>query len=152
MCRYRIRARLLGFITLAVLVIPFKAVANDCNFPQDFHLLRVDKQNKRLFVEGSETSVNSQTTIDSYLRKLDRVITMCDPSWTADWSLSVFSNPKLTGYKTDSELSAAVENGDWGRAYIAEYDRSTQVLTILPLDSKNRRTRKVVVSQKLSSN
>ncbi len=131
----------------AALLIPVRAVANDCTFPQDFHLLRVDKQNKRLFIEGTETSVIERARIDSYLEKLDQAIGTCEPSWTATWSLSVFSNPKLAGYKTDSTLAGAVENGDWGRAYVAEYDRSTQLLTIFPLDSGKRRTRQVTVSQ-----
>jgi hypothetical protein len=143
-----IRACLPLFIALAMLLIPVRTVANDCDFPQDFRVLRVDRQNKRLFVEGNEADVSSQNRIDSYLRNLDRVIATCEPSWKANWSLSVFSNPKLAGYKSDGELSTAVENGNWGRAYVAEYDRSTQVLTILPVDSRKRRTRKVIINEK----
>jgi hypothetical protein len=139
-------------IAFTVLLIPVTAFANSCVFPEDFRLIRVDKQNKRLFIEATETSVTSRAKIDSYLRKLDKAIANCEPSWTASWSLSVFSDPKLAGYKSDSELSGAVENGDWGKAYIAEYDRSAQVLTILPLDPGKRRTRQVIVSRKRSPN
>lgn len=119
----------------------------NCPLPQDFHVERVDKQGKRLFVEGPENSFASKTKIASYLKKLDEVIERCEPSWKASWSVSFFSDPKLAGYKTDSELQGAVENGDWGRAYIAEYDRSTQILTIFPLDPAKRRTSQVIVSR-----
>jgi hypothetical protein len=120
-----------------------------CPLPPGFPVVRVDRENKRLFLQSSEKSVSvaSQVKIASYLKKLDRAINDCEPSWKAGWSVSFFTDPKLAGYKTDTALSEAVENGDWGRAYIAEYDRSTQVLTIFPLDSQKRQTRQVNVGR-----
>lgn len=118
-----------------------------CPLPQDFRVVRVDREGKRLFLEGSESSVASQVKIASYLKQLDRVIEVCEPSWKATWSVSFFTTPKLAGYKTDTTLLEAVENGDWGKAYIAEYDRVTQLLTIFPQDSQKRQTRQVILSR-----
>jgi hypothetical protein len=124
-----------------------EATAYRYPLPPDFPVIRVDRLSKRLFLQGSEIGVASQAKIASYLRKLDRAIEDCEPSWKAGWPVSFFTNPKLAGYKTDTALSEAVENGDWGRAYVAEYDRSTKVLTIFPLDSQNRQTRQVIVGR-----
>jgi len=51
------------------------------------------------------------------------------------------------GYKTDDDISEVVKNGQWGKAYAGEFDRKTQILTILPLDSAKRRTEKLIVSR-----
>jgi hypothetical protein len=125
----------------------FETTASRCPLPPEFPVVRVDRQSKRLFLQGSGESVASQAKIDSYLKKLDRAIDNCEPSWKTAWSVSFFSNPKLAGYKTDTALSEAVENGDWGNAYVAEYDRSTQVLTIFPVYPQKRQMRKVIVGR-----
>jgi hypothetical protein len=78
----------------------------------------------------------------AYLNK-----TPCEPSWKGIWSASFFSVPHFAGYKTDSDISEAVKNGQWGRAYVGEFDRSTQILTILPLDSAKRRTEKLILKR-----
>jgi hypothetical protein len=118
-----------------------------CPLPPGFPLVKADRQGKRLFLEASENAVRSQATVAAYLIKLGRVLRDCEPSWNDNWSASFFLDPKLAGYKTDTSLAPTVENGDWGKAYIAEYDRVTQTLTIFPLDPQKRQTRKVIVSR-----
>lgn len=133
---------LLGLFLVVGLFLPLSCLAAQCSFPDDLRVIRSDDRNKRLFVEGTETEVAS-AKMTHYLSRLNRVIERCEPSWEGKWSASFFSDRKLAGYKTDSVLSKAVESGDWGRAYVAEYDRETQVLTILPLDPGKRRTRHI---------
>jgi hypothetical protein len=115
--------------------------------PPDFGVIRVDREHKRLFLEGTKSSVVSESKIASYLNKLGRVIEVCEPSWKSTWSVSFFANPKLAGYKTDDALLEAVESGDWGEAYVAEYDRVTQLFTVFPSDSKKRRTTHIILSR-----
>lgn len=118
-----------------------------CILPEGFPVVRVDESAKRLFVVGTESGVTSETVIATFLKRLSRALEQCKPTWKGSWSVSFFSDVKLAGYKTDLEHSGALESGDWGRAYIAEYDRGDQVLTIFPLDPTKRRTRRVTVSQ-----
>jgi len=112
-----------------------------CSLPEDFRFIRVDTQNKRLFLEGTEAKVASRRKVDSFLKRIDKAIADCVPSWRGSWSASFFSDPKLAGYKT--EFSESI--GSWGKAYVAEYDRNTQILTVLPLEKTKRRTRPVIV-------
>jgi hypothetical protein len=133
------RVRLSLFLVVG-LFVPLRCLAAQCSFADDLRVIRSDDRNKRLFVESTETEVAS-AKMTHYLSRLNRVIERCEPSWQGKWSASFFSDHKLAGYKTDSVLSNAVESGDWGRAYVAEYDRETQILTILPLDPGKRRTR-----------
>jgi hypothetical protein len=115
-----------------------------CSLPQDFRIVRIDERSKRLFLEGTEADVAPQRKIDAFLQKLDRAIGTCEPSWKISWSVSFFADPRLTGYKTDF---SGVEVIAWAKAYIAEYDRSTEVLTVRPLDTTKRRTRRVIVDR-----
>ena len=124
-----------------------RAAAGDCIFPPDLNFIRSDRRNQRFFLEGSESYLLSRSRITSQLRRLDAIVQACDPSWKGTWSASFFLIPSFAGYKTDSDISEAVQNGQWGRAYVGEFDRSTQILTILPLDSAKRRTEKLIVSR-----
>jgi hypothetical protein len=96
-------------------------------------------------LEGTEATIVSQRKVDSFLKRLDKAIEDCTPSWRGSWSASFFSDPKLAGYKT--EFSEGVELGSWAKVYVAEYDRSTQILTVLPMSKSKRRTRRVIVDR-----
>jgi hypothetical protein len=124
-----------------------RAAAGDCIFPPDLYFIRSDRRNQRFFLEGSESYLLSRSRVTSQLRRLDAIVEACEPSWKGTWSASFFLIPSFAGYKTDSDISEAVQNGQWGRAYVGEFDRSTQILTILPLDSAKRRTEKLIVSR-----
>ena len=137
----------LNLFLLWGLSFPTNDLTAECSFPQDFHVVKSDNTSKRLFIEATEAQVASIKKMASFLQRLDRIIEHCEPSWKGKWSASFFSDPKLAGYKTESALSPAVESGDWGKAYVAEYDRKTEILTILPLDSAKRRTRRYVLVQ-----
>ena len=115
-----------------------------CSLPKDFRFIRVDTQGKRLFLEGTEANVASRRKVDSFLKGLDKAIGDCMPSWRGSWSASFFSDPELAGYKT--EFSEGAELGSWAMAYVAEYDRSTEILTVLPLEKTKIRTRRVIVN------
>jgi hypothetical protein len=125
----------------------FATTTFQCPLPPDFRFIRVDRESKRLFLEGSETDVVSTVKTEGYLRRLNRIIEVCQPSWKGSWSVSFFADPKLAGYKTDAALLEAVQNGDWSRAYIAEYDRADQRLTVFPQDPQKRKTKQVIVAR-----
>jgi hypothetical protein len=125
----------------------FATTAFQCPLPPEFRLIRVDRDGKRLFLEGSETDVVSTLKIDGYLRKLNRIIEVCEPSWKGSWSVSFFADPKLAGYKTDAALLGAVQDGEWSRAYVAEYDRADQRLTVFPQDGQKRKSKQVIVAR-----
>ena len=121
--------------------------AGDCVLPPNLYVIRLDKQAKRFFLEGSESYLSLRSEVKSRLRGLDAFVKRCEPSWSGIWSASFFSVGRFAGYKTDNDISEAVKNGQWGKAYAGEFDRETQILTILPLDSAKRRTEKLIVSQ-----
>ncbi len=121
--------------------------AGDCILPPDLYVIRLDKQGKRFFLEGSESYFSLRSKVTLQLKRLDAIVEACEPSWKGIWSASFFLVPSFAGYKTDNDISEAVKNGQWGRAYVGEFDRSTQILTILPLDSAKRRTEKLILSR-----
>jgi hypothetical protein len=121
--------------------------AGDCILPPDLYVIRLDKQGKRFFLLGSESYFSLRSKVTSQLKRLDAIVETCEASWKGTWSASFFLIPSFAGYKTDSDISEAVQNGQWGRAYVGEFERSTQILTILPLDPAKRRTEKLIVSR-----
>lgn len=137
---------LLKLFLLCGVCVPASVLGAECTFPQGFHVIKPDDTNKKLFIEATEAQVTSVEKMASYLGRLDRAIEQCEPSWKGKWSASFFSDPKVAGYKTETALSHSVASGDWSKAYIGEYDRETQVLTILPLDSAKRRTRRISIA------
>ena len=121
--------------------------ADSCVLPPDLYIIRLDKQAKRFFLEASEAYLSLRSDLKSRLKGLDAFVQRCEPSWRGTWSASFFSVSRLATYKTDRDVSEAVKNGEWGKAYVGEFDRNTQILTILPLDSAKRRTEKLIVSR-----
>jgi len=41
-----------------------------------------------------------------------------EPSWEGDLVSRFLLVPSFAGYKTDSDISEAVKNGQWGGAYV----------------------------------
>jgi hypothetical protein len=121
--------------------------AGGCVVPPDLYIIRSDKQSKRFFLEASEAYLSLRSEVKSRLKGLDAFVQRCEPSWRGIWSASFFSVPRFAAYKTDPDVSEAVKNGEWGKAYVGEFDRNTQILTILPLDSAKRQTEKLIVSR-----
>lgn len=121
--------------------------ADGCVLPPDLYVIRLDKQAQRFFLEASEAYLSLRSEVKSRLKHLDAFVQRCEPSWNGAWSASFFSVARFAGYKTDPDISDVVKNGQWGKAYVGEFERNTQVLTILPLDPAKRRTEKLVVSR-----
>ncbi len=128
-------------------IYTLKRISGDCILPPDLYIIRVDKQGKRFFLEGTEYYLSWRSNITSQLRKLDAIVDACEPPWKGTWSASFFSVTSFAGYETDSDISDAFKSGQWGKAYVGEFDRSTQILTILPLDSAKRRTEKLLIAR-----
>jgi hypothetical protein len=114
-----------------------------CEFPKELRVIRIDEHGQRIFLEANESTVSNLPKIKSIIDRLDQIVERCEPSWKSQWSASFFSDAKLAGYKTDGKIQGAVANGDWGRAYVAEYDRKRETLTTHPLDPKRLKTTRV---------
>lgn len=121
--------------------------ADGCSLPWDLYIIRLDTRAKRFFLVGTEPYLSLHSDVKSRLKRLDAFVQKCEPSWKGIWSASFFSIEKFAGYKTDSDVSEAVKNGEWGKAYVGEFDRNTQILTVLPLDSAKRRMEKLTVNR-----
>jgi hypothetical protein len=119
---------------LVTLVVSDPSVAQDSatacrsEFGQ---IVRFDDSAKRAFVvsAGLETRAAAKRSI----RTLEMAIRHCRPEWENAWNASFFSRPKYAGYKTDAVVQKYVEDGTWGKAYLAEYDASSKRLTMWPL-------------------
>jgi hypothetical protein len=88
---------------------------------------RVDASQMRLFVAAADVT---EQQIVGRVRDLEACFVQTE--WTSRWSLSVFSDPALVGYKDDPHLASFHENGEWAKAYLAEYSAASGQLTMQP--------------------
>ena len=91
-------------------------------------LVRVDEEQQRFFIQ------KTQATVDM-LRPLITKIQSClnDHTWQNKWSLSVFSEKKLAGYKDEPNIIPFHKNDEWSKGYLAEYDAASKTLTLNPV-------------------
>ena len=90
-------------------------------------IARVDEPQRRLFVVAPEAA---DGPIAARIRDLESCFGFTD--WNGRWSLSVFSDAALARYKDDPEVEAAVKEGRWAKAYLAEYDAAARKLSRPP--------------------
>ena len=86
-------------------------------------IARVDEPQRRLF---AVTSDQADAPIAARIRDLESCFGFTD--WNESWSLSVYTDAALARYKDDPQVEAAVKDGRWARAYVAEYDAATRKL------------------------
>ena len=106
----------------------------------DGRVVRFDDGGKRVFVHAQLAEIDSPRKAQQFLRSLQQTVRECRQSWGNDWSASVFSNATYAGYKDEKQLEEVVKDGRWSRAYVGEYDRSSQKLTLNPADPKKVKT------------
>jgi hypothetical protein len=90
-------------------------------------IVRVDESQRRLFVV---TSDEADAPIAARIRDLESCFGFTD--WNGRWRLSLHSDAALARYKDDPQVEAAVKDGRWAKAYLAEYDAATKMLTRHP--------------------
>ena len=86
-------------------------------------IARVDEPQRRLFVVAPDAA---EGPIAARIRDLESCFGFTD--WSGRWTLSVFTDAALARYKDDAQVEAAVKDGRWARAYVAEYDAASQKL------------------------
>jgi hypothetical protein len=90
-------------------------------------IARVDEPQRRLFVVAPDAA---EGPIAARIRDLESCFGFTD--WSGRWSLSVFTDAALARYKDDPQVEAAVKDGRWSKAYLAEYDAASKTLTRNP--------------------
>ena len=93
-------------------------------------IARVDEPQRRLFVVTSDAA---EAPIAARIRDLESCFGFTE--WSGRWSLSVYTDPALARYKDDPQVEAALKDGRWAKAYVAEYDAATKKLTRNPAGS-----------------
>jgi hypothetical protein len=129
----------------AVLVLMLLA----CSFAQEqsehcsgvgsFRVARFDDGERRIFVLGTSQEISTPGKARRVMRNLSKLVHECRPNWNATWAVSVFTDAKFVRYKDDPSLSTFVADGSWSRAYIAEYDRHSKTMTLMPASGKPRK-------------
>ena len=94
-------------------------------------IARVDEPQRRLFVVAPDAAEGPLT---ARIRDLEACFGFT--GWSGRWTLSVFTDAALARYKDDPQVEAAVMDGRWARAYVAEYDASSKTLTRHPAGSR----------------
>jgi hypothetical protein len=92
---------------------------------------RLDESQRRLFVVAPD---GAEKPLDARIRDLESCFEFTE--WAGRWSLSVFTDASLARYKDDPHVEAAVADGRWAKAYLAEYDAATRHLTRNPAGPK----------------
>ena len=111
----------------------------------DSEIVRFDDRSKRVFVIAQFETINTQRRARVVLGRVQETIRESRPSWNNQWSASFFTDPKYVGYKDEPHVMRYLRDGSWSRAYIGEYDRSTNELKLKPLNAKESRTLKVAL-------
>ena len=87
----------------------------------------MDEPQRRLFVVAPD---GAEGPIAARIRDLESCFGFTD--WSGRWSLSVFTDAALARYKDDPQVEAAVKDGRWAKAYLAEYDAEEKRLRLNP--------------------
>lgn len=97
-------------------------------------LVRIDASQMRLFVAAA--TMTSDQIVDR-ARRLESCF--LSTAWNGKWSLSVFSNAGLAGYKDEPRLAPALADGRWATAYTAEFDAANHELVMQPASAASRK-------------
>jgi len=97
-------------------------------------IVRIDDRNERVFVIAKADQINTSAKARKLLLPLQASLRQCRPGWGRKWAVSLFSEAKYAGYKSDDNMAALVANGSWAKAYLAEYERQTQRLILNPAE------------------
>jgi hypothetical protein len=93
-------------------------------------LIKVDQEHKRIFVV---LKTIKQAELKTLIQKLESCFN--NHEWNNQWSLSVFSNKRIAGYKDEPNIIPFHKNNAWAKGYLAEYSSLTRILTLAPATS-----------------
>ena len=100
-------------------------------------LVSIDEGNHRVFAVREGRSAISPEELTPVIVGIEGCIAE-GSTWETSYSLSVFSNSEMAGYKTDPKVRLAIKSGKWRQSYLAEYDRAKNILTLSPAISSQR--------------
>jgi hypothetical protein len=137
------------FLIALCVMLPLTAAAQSeappCSEATGAKVVRFDDAGKRVFVGAQLKEIATARKARSFFQRLQQTVEKCRPSWGNGWSASVFSDATYAGYKDETQLQAFVKDGRWSRAYVGEYDRTSQKLTLNPQDPKKMKSLQVVL-------
>jgi hypothetical protein len=107
-----------------------------CNGAGSLRVARFDDGQRRIFVVGTSQEISTPGKAGRVVRKLSKLVHECRPNWNSTWVVSFFTDAKFVGYKDDPSLRTFVTDGSWSRAYIAEYDRHSGTMNLMPASGK----------------
>ncbi len=119
-------------IALLILIISVSAIAQ-IEPSVTMNISRIDARSHRVFVAPSTEILTSMKSTKEYISRLSVEIGRQYPEWSSQWIVSFFSDPRYATYK-DEQVQVAVEDGTWVKAYLAEYDNTTKIIVMAPLD------------------
>jgi len=92
-------------------------------------LVRVDEEQQRFFIQKPQATLE---TLKPLISKIQSCLN--NHAWQNKWSLSVFSDKKLAGYKDEPNIIPFHKNDEWSKGYLAEYDAASKTLTLNPMN------------------
>ena len=93
-------------------------------------LFKIDQEHKRIFVVMKSIK---QTELKALVQKLESCF--INHEWNNQWSLSVFSNKRIAGYKDEPNIIPFHKKNEWAKGYLAEYSSLTRTLILAPATS-----------------
>ena len=107
---------------------------HDClnEFYTKEQLVRIDSKNYRLFIVWDKNKTVSLSNVKDFITPSFSCFKNT-PYWHNNLSVSIFSQKKYAGYMMDSHIRPYLKNGEWEKAYLAEYSAQESILTISPL-------------------
>ncbi|HEX3323128.1 MAG TPA: hypothetical protein VHR84_20665 [Terriglobales bacterium] len=111
------------------------------------NVVRVDSENKRLFVIATEDEIATPNKARTFLKPFAKYVLTCQPGWDNHWNVSIFTQPTLALYKSEIESQSASEVERWTNSYIAEYSSQNQKLVIAPLSLHKKRWMRVAMGK-----
>ena len=100
-------------------------------------LVAIDDGNHRVFAVWEGITAISPEELTPVILGIEACMPE-DSAWKTSYSLSVFSNSEMAGYKTDPKVRLAIKSGQWRQSYLAEYDRAENELILSPAVSSRR--------------
>lgn len=100
-------------------------------------LVSIDDGNHRVFAVWERRRAISPEELTPVILGIEACMPEDSP-WKTSYSLSVFSNSEMAGYKTDPKVRLAIKSGEWRQSYLAEYDRAENILTLSPAVSSQK--------------
>lgn len=93
-------------------------------------IAKVHYKQRRFFIVRNKVDIE---TLAPLIKEIQNCLAKHE--WSNKWSLSVFAEKKLAGYKDEPAIIPFHADNQWAKGYFAEYDSKTRTLTLFPVVS-----------------